>query len=222
MHRHCEVIMPPSSDIGKDLEKIMSPFYENRDDCDGNEFWDFYVMGGRFAGIKETCGYNQERLDEFYKKLNENKITVSGVICGKQQINPATQIPMVDKLWNDVFPTENGEIVACPLFAHSNNQYDSNDLISCDICRVEEIPENLIASRVIIACPSYDGNEIEAKFMICDSQWNGINFMNVDWDGKVKSAIEKFLDKCDCYREDYKQKVLPKPNWICITVDYHS
>ena len=70
MHHHCEVIMPPSSDIGKDLEKIMSPFYENRDDCDGNEFWDFYVMGGRFAGTKETCGYNQERLDEFYKKLN--------------------------------------------------------------------------------------------------------------------------------------------------------
>lgn len=222
MHHHCEIIMPRTKDIGGSLATILKPFDENTEDQSGSEFWDFYVVGGRFAGTKETCGYAQEKMDEFDKALTEKKITVSGIQCGKQTLEPASQIPMVDEIWNEFFPTENGEIVPCPLFSHSNNQYDSSDLISCDICLVEEIPEKLKASRVIFAGPRYDSDELEATFMICDTQWNGVNHMPINWDGKVKSAIEMMEKNSKGYTDKYQERFLPKPNWICVTIDYHS
>ena len=222
MHHHCEIIMPPTKDIGKAIESIMHPFYEGQEEPSGNEFYDFYVIGGRFAGTKETCGFAQEKMDEFYDALKEKKVTVSGLQCGKQEIKPASQIPMVDELWNGFFPTENGEIAPCPMFAHSNNQYDSNDLLSCDICLVEEIPKTLKASRVIIAGPTYDDAGIEATFMISDDFWNGVNHVKTIWDGNVLSALEMMKEKLGGYREEYKEKIIPKSNWICITVDYHS
>ena len=216
MHYHLEIIMPPTKDIGKALESVMEPFSEHNEE-NTETFWDWYVVGGRWAGTKETCGYAQEKIDAFYKVLNEKKITVSGIQCGKHKLEPESQIPIVDKLWNDFFPTEKGEIIACPMFSHSNNQYDGNDLISCDICLVEEIPESLTASRVIIA-----GSEYKAKFMISDDMWNGVNFVKTRWDGKVLSTLEMAKEKFRNYTEEYREKNTPKPNWICITIDYHS
>ena len=214
--------MPPTKDIGKAIESIMQPFYEGQEEPSGNEFYDWYVIGGRWAGTKETCGYAKEKMDSFYGALKENKVTVSGLQSGKQTISPAQQIPMVDKLWNSFFPTENGEIIPCPLFDHSNNQYNSDDLLSCDICLVEEIPKNLKASRVIVAGPKYNDMGVEATFMISDDFWNGVNFVKTTWDGNVLSALEMMKEKMNGYREEYKEKISPKPNWICITVDYHS
>ena len=222
MHYHCEIIMPPTKDIETALWQILEDFNENTEEPSGNEFWDFYVVGGRFAGTKETCGYAEEKISAFYEQLKEKKITVSGFQSGKQSLSPPSQIPVVDKLWNDFFPTENGEIVPCPLFEHSNNQYDSNDLISYDICRFDEIPSKLSCERIIFAAPSYDGKKTEATFMLCQSQWNGVNFMPIAWDGKVASAIEKFKDVLERYGEEYQEKCTPKDNWLCITVDYHS
>lgn len=224
MHYHCEVIMPPTTDIGGALEEILSPFSEHKDEDEewtGNEFYDWYVVGGRFAGTKETCGYTEERLEKFYEALRNNKITVSGLQCGKQEISPAEQIPMVDKLWNEIFPTEKGEVVPCPLFAHSNNQYDGNDLISCDICLVEEIPKKLEAARVIIAGPKYD-DKLGITFMISYDMWNGTNFVRTDWDGFVLSALHMMKKNVRAYKDEYREKITPKPNWICVTVDYHS
>jgi hypothetical protein len=226
MHYHCEIIMPPAADISEQIEQILSKFNENTEDPSGNEFWDWYVIGGRWSGKKELCGYSQEKLDLFHNVLKEKKVTVSGIQCGKQQLEPKSQIPMVDKIWSEHFPTENGEIVPCPLFTHSNDQYDSNDLLSCDICRVDEIPEDLICNRVIIAAPgrgcSESDSKIEAVYMICEDQWNGVNHMNIDWDHKVKSALETFLSGLTNYRNRYKEKVTPRPDWICVTVDYHN
>lgn len=225
MHHHLEVIMPPSKDIGNDLAKIMNQFSENKEnqkEIDGNEFWDFYVIGGRWAGTKEMCGYDEDKLKFFYQRIRDERITVSGFQVGKQEISPAEQIPTVDAIWNEIFPTENGEITKCPVFAHSNNQYDSDDFISCDICRFDEIPEKLECSRVIFAGPDYKGEGIQPTFMICDEVWNGVNHMKTNWDGKIKSAIKLFTEKMNHYREEYKEKINPKPNWICITVDYHS
>lgn len=213
--------MPPTTDIGAAIDELMAPFCEHNNE-NHNAFWDWFIIGGRFTGEKETCGYAEERLDEFYKKLTKHKITVSGLQCGKQKIEPSSQIPLVDKLWNEIFPTENGEIIACPLFAHASNQYDSNDLLSCDICRVEEIPDNLTAGRVIIAGPNYDDDGIRATYMMTNSEWNGVNFTKTDWDGKVKTVLKEFTKYCETFVDTYKQKVLPQPNWICITVDYHS
>jgi len=225
MHHHCEIIMPRTKDIGEAIKEIMKPFDENKENeeyASGSSFWDFYVIGGRWAGIKETCGYGEEKMTEFYAALKDNKITVSGFQSGKQTISPASQIPLVDKLWNDFFPTENGEITPCPMFDHSNNQYDSDDLLSCDICLVEEIPKNLTCSRVIIAGQNYNDTGLEATFMLCDSQWNGVNHMPINWGKNVKTAIEMFEKQLANYKEEYRDKVTPKPDWLCITIDYHS
>jgi len=225
MHYHCEIIMPKTEDIGQAIASIMAPFSENKESTDeftGSEFWDFYVIGGRWAGTKETCAYDENKIEAFFKALREKNITISALQFGKQSIKPASQIPMVDKVWNTFFPTENGEIVPCPFFNHSNNQFDSDDLISCDICRVEEIPESLNCSRVIIAGPSYDGKKTEATFMICDSQWNGVNLMPIDWDGNVKTAIKMFEKHSQHYRDEYRKIISPKKDWLCITLDYHS
>ena len=223
MHHHLEVIMPPTKDIGIALETIMNPFSEHVKDNEGYEaFWDFYTMGGRWAGHKELFTYPDDKLDLFYEKIREAKITVSGLQCGKQEISPASQIPKVDKIWNEIFPTENGEIIACPIFKHSNNQYDSDDLISCDITRLEDVPPGYKAARVIIAGPNHYDTNIEAKFMLADSAWNGVNFMPIDWDGKIETAVEKYKEDLKSYREDYKAKQIPQKNWLCITIDYHS
>lgn len=224
MHYHMEIIMPPSKDIKKDIETILAPFDENHDaeEQTGNEFFDFFVIGGRWAGTKESCRYDADKLAQFYKELNEKKVTVSGLQCGKQTLSPESQIPMVDKMWNDFFPTENGEITPCPIFSHSNNQYDSNDLLACDICRVDEIPENLTCSRIIFAGPNWDDSKIKATFMLCDEQWNGVNHMKIDWDQNVKNSVEKCAARFSRYKDEYREKVTPKPDWICVTVDYHS
>lgn len=213
MHSHLEIIMPKTTDISGAIASIMAPF---------NEFWDFYVIGGRWAGEKEKCRYNPEVLQRFFDVLQENNVTVSSFQAGKQTLFPSSQIPMVDKLWSEFFPTEDGTIVACPIFSHSNNQYDSNDLLACDICLVEEIPENLTASRVIVAGPNYKETGVEATFMLTDSQWNGVNHMPIAWDGNVKTALEMCKKHFENYKEEWKEKVTPKPDWICVTVDYHS
>ena len=221
MHYHLEVIMPPTSDISAALEEILNPFDENNEES-RNQFWDWYVIGGRWSGEKESCRYDAEKLEKFYAKCQEANVTVRGVVCGKQKLVPKTQIPMVDKMWNELFPTEDGTIVACPIFSHSNNQYDSNDLLACDVCLVEEIPENLTASRVIVASANYDESRLEAKFMTSDSIWNGVNLEYTTWDGKVKSVFGMYKEMLKMYKEEYVEKHTPKPNWICVTVDYHS
>jgi hypothetical protein len=181
------------------------------------------LQGGRYAGSKEMCKYTEESLSLFFKDLKEHKITVSGLQCGKQEINPASQIPLVDSLWAKHFPTENGEIVPCPMFAHSNNQYDSSDLIGCDISLLEDVPKNLKCERIIIAGPKYDNSGVEATFMLCRDQWNGVNHMPIAWDGKVETAVSMFIDKLKRgYREEYAKRVTPQKDWYCVTVDYHS
>lgn len=225
MHYHCEIIMPKTADISKSIEEILLPFSENDEENEnhsGRSFWDSFVIGGRWAGAKERCTYPAALLEKFYVKMKENKITVSGLQAGKQSIEPKSQIPLVDEIWNEFFPTEAGEIVACPLFAHSNNQYDSNDLLSCDICRVDEIPEKLTCSRIIIAGPTYDDNGMEATFMLCDSMWNGVNHVDTTWDGKALSAITDWSKKLENYNKEYAEKFSPMEDWICVTVDYHS
>jgi hypothetical protein len=220
MHFHLEVIMPPTKDIEAALDKILLPFSEHEKDSD-RPFWDYYGIGGRWAGTKETCRYDAEKLEQFHKNLKAAKMTVSSIQMGKQKLEPASQIPMVDQMWNELFPTETGEITPCPLFAHANNQFDSNDLLACDICRVDEIAEKLTAHRVIIAAPGYQ-DELEAQYMLSVDEWNGVNFVQSAWDGKVLTVLEMFKSKIDHYTEEYQAKVTPQPNWICVTVDYHS
>jgi len=205
MHCHCEVIMPPTNDIQKTITEILEPFNEkNEENSSGHPFFNWFVIGGKWAGTKETCRYDTDKIDLFCKRLEEAKVTVSGIQFGKQELSSKSQIPIVDKMWNDLFPTENGEITPCP------------------ICMFDEIPDSLSCSRVIIAAPSHNGESIEAKFMICEDQWNGVNHMPIEWDGKVKQAIKMFTDKFKTYSPEYVKTIMPQSNWICVTIDYHS
>lgn len=208
-HYHLEIIMPNSKKIESDIEKILMPFSEN-DEENRNAFYDWYSLGGRWTGEKIKAKYKPETLDAFYKDLIEKKVTVSGVQSGKQTLQPKDQIPMVDKLWNSYFP-DGGSV--CPLFDHFKA-----DTESVDICSFLNIPEYLTAARVIIVNPE----KTEAAFMIEDSFWNGVNFIDTKWDGKVKSAIEMYLNKIKRYKEEWVIKNTPNADWICVTVDYHS
>jgi hypothetical protein len=219
MHYHLEIIMPPTKNIDETIKKIMEPFSEHNEE-NWHCFYDWYVVGGRWAGTKLLAAYDEDKLNSFYKRLNEEKITVSGFCAGKQEISPADQIPFVDKLWKEYFPETSED--SCPIFKHSNNPYDTDDIICHDICIVEEIPKELAASRVIIAGPDYKEEKIEANYMISDMEYNGVNFTRVDWDQKVVSAIEKANEEFKTYNEEWIGKITPKKNWLCITVDYHS
>ena len=91
-----------------------------------------------------------------------------------------------------------------------------------DICLVKEIPPDLTCSRVIFAVPSHNNKITKATYMICTSHWNGVNFMPINWDGNVKTAIKLFEESINHYREELKEPITPKPNWLCITIDYHT
>lgn len=230
MHYHCEIVIPPTMDIEAAVKKVMQPFDENERDSEESlhPFWDFWVIGGRWAGRKLLAKYDQAKIDEFYSWLKAEKVTVSGLQCGKQEISPASQTPKIDAKWNEMFPS--AEILPCPLFAHSNDQYGKGlgGTLPHDVTRLSEVPDRLECSRVIFAKPSYDGDAkdwvgpLEPEFMLCDSQWNGCNHMKVDWDGRFVSALEKYRDSLKNCREEFAAKVVPKDDWLVVTVDYHS
>lgn len=218
MHFHLEIIMPPAEDVEAALQEIMNPFDENssheeNDDFSGHPFWDWWTIGGRWSGAKIEAKVGADKLKEFKQKLTDMDITISGLVYGKQEISPANQIPAVDALWNEMFPDSGSE--KCTLFQHSGSLIDS------DICRLDELPDGLMAAKVIIAAPQwYD--KIGAENMFSKSLWNGVTHEKTRWDGNVKEAIEMHLDKIKNYKEEARDKYMPKPDWLCVTIDYHS
>src|SRR5262245_27782076 len=108
MHYHLEVILPPVDNVEQAIGQILEPFDENGKDEDGHRnshaFWDWYVVGGRWAGAKLQAMLDPKKLEEFNAELTKRKVTVSGIQAGKQELSPASQIPMVDALWNEFFP----------------------------------------------------------------------------------------------------------------------
>lgn len=51
MHYHMEIVLPPieKSEIEKNVSRILDPFDEQNDKRSGNEFFDWYQLGGRFG-----------------------------------------------------------------------------------------------------------------------------------------------------------------------------
>lgn len=217
MHYHLEIVIPPTDDVESAVAKLLGPFDENYRDEDGDRnkhaFWDFYRIGGRWAGTKIQARFPEDRMEAFYAELKERKVTVSGIQAGKQELSPASQIPMVDEVWRKHFP-EGGAV--CPLFAHYQNRYE-NSRGEPDICRLKDLPPALTAYHVMIG-----SDEGRTVFMIQESQWNGVTHVDAKWDGKVLSAIALWRDRLANYNPDYAAKVTPKDDWLCVTVDYHS
>jgi hypothetical protein len=210
MHYHAEIIMPPTEDVIGAVEKIMSPFSENDEEA-RHAFWDWYVIGGRYSGRKLEARIPQERMDAFYAELKKRGVTVSGVQFGKQELAPSSQIPEVDAIWRDMCP---GAGQVRPMFKHSG------DSMKMDICRVEELPPELKAYRVIVACEQYDG--VGAEYMIEKSFWNGVTYHDTSWDGLVRTALQMHAKHMKSYRAEWAEPRAVKPDWLCVTVDYHS
>lgn len=211
MHYHMEVILPPNTNVDEALKVILEPFSEENEEA-SHSFWDWWQQGGRYAGSKALCHLPPNKLDEFYAWMTEEKITVSGLIWGKQELDPPSQIPKVDGKWKELFDLD----TPCTLFKHCNNGDGS---VAGDVCTLKEaLPAS--CHRIIIAGPSYDGS-MSAQYMIAQSEWNGVIHVDSKWDGKVGSAIEMFKDSMKNYKEEWQQTHTPQDDWIAVTVDYH-
>lgn len=224
MHYHLEVIMPPVDNIKAALEQILQPFNEQGEDEDGHPnqhaFWDWYVIGGRWAGAKLETTLDPSKKEAFLEELNNRKITVSGIQAGKPKLSPASQITMVDALWNEYFP--DSPVTACPFFDHFHDQYKNSEGFP-DIMPLKDTPKSLTASHVIIAGPHWrDDGKLEAKHMVQESIWNGVNHVDAKWGGTVQSAIDEHKDSLKSYKPEYAAKYVPQDDWLVVTVDYHS
>lgn len=227
MHHHLEVIMPPTDDIEKALEVILKPFDSNKSSASGKEkFWDWYVIGGRYAGSKFEAQFDEEKIQEFYEWLKSEHITVSGFQAGKQSLEPSDQIPKVDAKWNEMFPSVS--FVPCPLFAHSKHENTPGDVM-----RFSDVPKRLKAARVIVARQAWKYSQktksgryigrLEAETMFSDDFYNGVSWLTTDWDGNVHKVVEKhnggISEKCD---EEVKKAHLVTDDWLVVTVDCHN
>jgi len=227
MHYHCEIVIPPTDDVASAVASVMAAFDENGKDEDGERnshaFWDFYVIGGRWAGTKAMAKFDKAKIEEFEAWMTAEKLTVSGLRAGKQRLSPDSQRAKVDDKWNEMFPSE--KFVPCPMFAHSNDQYAKAGplagAIDGDVMRLGDLPPGLECGHVIVAGPRYDGTGLHAKFMLKDDAWNGVNFMKVDWDGTVTSALAKYAEKIRDYQDEFREKATPTADWLVVTVDYH-
>ena len=221
MHEVLEIVMPQVENIEESVAQIMAPFSDHLEDDEycGHSFWDFYIIGGRWAGHKLTAGLDKDKLDSFYADLKDKEVTVSGLQCGKQEIAPASQIPMVDKIWSSCFPEYTGR--ACPLFNHANNQYE-NDCLYGDVLRIKDVPDGVSCSRFIVANYDYKDEKLEAKTMLSTDIWNGVNHEKTDWNGMLRTALDKHISGLRHYKQEYKDKNTPTDDWIVVTVDYHT
>jgi hypothetical protein len=52
--------------------------------------------------------------------------------------------------------------------------------------------------------------------------WNGANYQKTAWDGTLKSALEKYSKRLDRMNPEHAAKIRPQPDWLVVTVDYHS
>jgi hypothetical protein len=216
--------MPPTDDVVAQVAAIMEPWNEEYRDEDGGRshhgFWDFYVIGGRFAGAKIEDGIGEERLARFRALLVEREVTVSSVLFGKPELSPPSQIPDVDALWREHFPDSG--VAVCPLFAHSNDQFNSGSLLPQDICTLALMPSGLTAERVMITGPDWEGERVTAHYMAQREFWNGVNHCPSAWDGSVASALAAYEERLASYKPEYRERQTPRPDWLVVTVDYHS
>ena len=212
MHYHCEIIMPPTDDVDGAVAQIMETFSENNE-SPSHAFWDWFQLGGRYSGAKLEALATQEKLDAFRAELNRLGVTVSGLVWGKQELQPASQAAAVDELWRAMCP---GAGDTCPMLKHSG------DHMALDVCKLSELPPELTTYTLIVAGPDYRGEKVEAHTLLHKRIWNGVTYQDTTFDGKVASGIAQYTEQVKRYREGYADKMAMKPDWLVVTVDYHS
>jgi hypothetical protein len=221
----------PKSALEAVIESVMRPRWrhnEGREDDEEGElertphaFWDWYVIGGRWAGSKLQAVLDPDKLRAFHEQLVAKGVTVAGFQAGKQELSPASQIPMVDALWRETFPES--RIERCPLFAHAADQNAKglDGILPMDICRLAELPKDFTASHVIFAQPGWN-SETEDRSGPPKAAWMIAEWMKTDWDQKVSSAVEMYIQSLAHLREEWRARVTPTDEWLAVTVDCHG
>ena len=205
MHYHVELIMPPSPlvQIQERVGELLSPLSQSVAHRAGTleYLYDWYQIGGRFAGAKMSLRLDPERLHKFRQELYGEAFTndTRDLLIGQKQFWGARDLPKVDALWRKWFPEE--EVDACPLFDH----YPAGDQ---DICRVDRIPDNLTAHAVVV------GNEDKVVFQLKTENWDSTRceFQDTGFDGSVLNAL----------RQCRACGVEPSKNWLAVTLDCHT
>jgi hypothetical protein len=216
MHYHLEIVMPPTDDVTAAIEQILAPFDENgandEDHSTRYAFWDWWQIGGRYGSDKMLAAFDKDRVAAFYKLLNESKITISGVRAGKPTLQPVDQAETVNMMWGDAFPES--PVRECPLF---DNYTGDNG----DVMKLADVPTGVTCSHVIVAA-HYKDEGLEAVFMVQDSIWNGVTHCKTAWDGTLAGALAMAAEGRSHYKPEYAAKRTPQPDWLVVTVDYHS
>ena len=213
MHYHLEIVMPPCADVDAAVQSILAPFDENYQSASQAPFWDWWQIGGRYSNDKVLSTISHERLDVFKTDLGKRGFTVHAVQFGKQELSPASQAAEVDALWRAAFPES--ALEQCPLFAHSGK------LNASDVWPLANVSSALCADRCIIAVKNQEGH-YEAQYMLSTEVWNGLNYQTTGWDGNVLDAINENNKHAEMWKPEYRIGKIPQPDWLVVTVDYHS
>ena len=231
MHERLELILPSwVQDFDKAIKEVMDPFQERHEDEEGgtgfsdrHSFWDWWVVGGRWAGIKPLEGLDKKKVDEFWDWLGDAKITISGLQWGKPTLDPPEQKSVVEAEWHKRFP--GWRLQHCPIFDYSNPNRDS---LPDDIMRLKDVHEDLLCSRVILAGPEHVfekgwpvGGKLGAQYMVSDTLYNGVNWEPGLWNKTLKHALALAKLYAKNINPEFAETFLPIPESWVVTVDYH-
>jgi hypothetical protein len=213
-HSLCEVIIPPrrpehgSDYVGWSVYQVMTSLARQGD----KNWWDRYIIGGRWRGEHVLAGLPKDKLAEFREELKQRHFAaefreeleqwhfpVSSVRCGKEEE------AYVDALWREFFPGAGDKclLVAWP-WSNSGEE-------SVDVMPVGQLPMRLSAATLIVTRPDcFDKHKLWADFMLHTQVWNGCNLQATNWDGNVLKGIELAA-------KDYNPVTA---EWLAVTVDY--
>ena len=217
MHFHAEIILPYTDNWKQAIADLLNPYCEHNEDSPKHQhaFWDWYEIGGRFSGSKLQRSLDQDQLKKFGDALDALAIKVSAVQAGKPSIPSAETRDQVDALWRQYFP--NSPLKQCPWFSHSGAR------LPFDVCRLEHTPLDTPAYRVLIAGPHWTQPDVLViHAMYCEESCNGVNFQPTTFQGTIHHALALYNGLIQHYQEDARKQFTPAPDWLTVTVDYHS
>ena len=189
MHYHAEVLIRRPDNIEEQVSHIMTPYQEDHDEDEGSVagFWDWWQIGGRYTG---------EHDPDYDATIDPSHIKVCS-ICGGTGDRPdwVYYEDGVRKFKDSWAETCNG-CNSCQGTGKTTTWPTEWKPHEKDILSVSKIPEELTCYSLVL--PDMDVLHTKA--------WNGNDFIETEFDGKVKAALEKYNIK-----EGY-----------LVTVDYHS
>lgn len=90
-----------------------------------------------------------------------------------------------------------------------------------EMSTLSNLPDSINAARCIVALLDEAGN-YGAEFMLEESLWNGVNFVDSAWQGGIKEALTMYDKRIAHYKPEFQDRHTSKDNWVSVTVDYHN